>query len=77
MNILSIDRFRNSVQLCTRLVIAEIENLRTRHESLVKPKKQMCVQVFRPYLSFYPDPKHFIVNCEQNIVKDAEKLGEM
>ena len=28
-------------------------------------------QVSRPYLGFYPDPKHF-VNCEQN-VKFAEK----
>ena len=24
-------------------------------------------------MSFCPDPKHFIVNFEQNVVKDAEK----
>ena len=27
-------------------------------------------------LGFCPDPKYFIVNCEQNIVKYAEKMGE-
>ena len=32
-------------------------------------------QVSRPYLGFCPDPKHFIVNCEQNTVKFAEKNG--
>ena len=30
-------------------------------------------QVSQPYLGLCPDPKHFIVNCEQNIVKFAEK----
>ena len=30
-------------------------------------------QVSRPYLDFFPDPKHFIVNFEQNIVRYAEK----
>ena len=43
----------------------------------VRPKKNLCVfQVFRPYLGFCPDPKHFIVNCEQNVVKFAEKSIE-
>ena len=38
----------------------------------------MCVfQVSRPYLRFCPDPKHFIVNCEQNVVKFAGKWGKM
>ena len=38
----------------------------------------MCVfQVSRPYLGFYPDPKHFIVNCKQNVVKFAGKRGKM
>ena len=33
-------------------------------------KKIICVfQVSRPNLGFYPDRKHFIVNCEQNSVK--------
>ena len=32
--------------------------------------------VSRPYLSFCPDPKHFIVNFEQNVVKFAEKWGK-
>ena len=41
-------------------------------------KKNICVfQFSRPYLGFFPDPEHFIVNCEQNIVKYAEKLGKM
>ena len=34
-------------------------------------------QVSRPYLGFRPDPKHFIVNYEQNTVKYAENWGEM
>ena len=29
-------------------------------------------QVSRPYLGFSSGPKHFIVNCEQNIVKFAK-----
>ena len=40
----------------------------------------VCVclfQVSRPYLGFGPDPKHFIVNCEQNVVKFAGKWGKM
>ena len=40
-------------------------------------KKKICVfQVSRPYLGFCPDPKHFVVNCEQNVVKFAEKCIE-
>ena len=43
-----------------------------------RPKKIICVfQVSRPYLGFCPDPKHFIVNCEQNIVKYARKCAKM
>ena len=34
-------------------------------------------QVSPPHLGFYSDPKHFIVNCEQNVVKFAEKWGKM
>ena len=50
------------------------------HVLLIRQKKKiyiyiyMCVCVFqvsRPYLGFCPDPKHFIVNCEQNVVKFA------
>ena len=46
--------------------------------NLNKAKKiYICVfQVSRPYLGFCPDPKHFIVNCEQNVVKFAGKLGK-
>ena len=45
--------------------------------SLVRPNKNICVfQVSRPYLGFCPDPKHFIVNCEQNVVKFAGKCIE-
>ena len=43
----------------------------------LRPKKIYVFQVSRPYLGFCPDPKHFIVNCEQNVVKFAEKWGEM
>ena len=35
-------------------------------------KNNLCVfQVSRSYLGFCIDPKHFIVNCEQNFVKFA------
>ena len=41
-------------------------------------KKYICVfRVSRPYLGFCHDPKHFIVNCEQNVVKSANKWGKM
>ena len=30
-------------------------------------------QISRPSLGFCPDSKHFIVNCEQNVVKFPEK----
>ena len=44
----------------------------------IRPQKNICVfQVSRTYLGFCPDPKHFIVNCEQNVVKSAEKWGKM
>ena len=37
-----------------------------------------CVsQVSRPYQGFCPDPKHFIVNCGENVVKFAGKWGKM
>ena len=43
----------------------------------LKAKKKKCAfQVSRPYLGFCPDPKYFIVNCEQN-VKFAGKRGKM
>ena len=41
-------------------------------------QKNICVfQVSRPYLGFCPDPKHFIVNWEQNVIKFAGKWGKM
>ena len=40
-------------------------------------KKNVCVfQVSRPYIGFCPDPKPFIVKCEQHIVKYAGKCRE-
>ena len=34
----------------------------------MRPKKKICVfQVSRPYLGFWPDPKHFIVLKKKNI----------
>ena len=44
----------------------------------LRPKTYVCVfQVSRPYLGFCPDPKHFIVSFEENIVKYADKWGEI
>ena len=44
----------------------------------LRPKKIICVfLVSRPYLGFCSDPKHFIVNCKQNIVKFDEKWKKM
>ena len=43
----------------------------------MRPKKNICVfQVSRPYLGFCPNPKHFIVNCKQNVLKFAGKWGK-
>ena len=40
-------------------------------------KKYICVfHVSRSYLGFCPDPKHFISNCEQNVVKNGGKCTE-
>ena len=44
---------------------------------ILKPKQLYVFQVSRPYLGFCSDPKHFIVNFEENVVKCAEKWGEM
>ena len=41
-----------------------------------KCKYDFVFQVSRPYLEFCPDPKHFIVNCEQNVVRFAGKWGK-
>ena len=36
----------------------------------LRPNKNICVfQVCRPFLGFCLDPKHFIVNYEQNMLK--------
>ena len=44
-----------------------------RKHTIFRPKENIFVfQVSRPYLVFCPDPKHFIVNCEQNVAKFAE-----
>ena len=41
----------------------------------VRQKRNICVfLVSRPYLGFCFDSKHFIVNCEQNIVKFFSEL---
>ena len=43
-----------------------------------KVPKNICVfQVSRPYLGFCPDPKHFIVNFEEIVVKFAGKSGKI
>ena len=34
-------------------------------------------QVSRTYLGFCSDPKYFIVQYEQNVVRYVEKLGEI
>ena len=42
-----------------------------------KSMETLLLEISRPYLYivFCPDPKHFIVNFEQNSVKYAEKWG--
>ena len=53
------------------------QNLFERHPgtSKLRPKIYLCVfQISRPYLGFCPDPKHFIVNFEENTVKYAENF---
>ena len=46
--------------------------------TIFKAKKNICVfQVSRLYLGFCPDPIHFIVDCEQNVVKFAGKCRKM
>ena len=53
-------------------------NLKTRRSIWLRQEKKICVfQVSRPYLGFCLDPKHFTVNCEQNVVNSAEKWGKM
>ena len=45
---------------------------------LHKTKKEyVCVSGFPTYQGFCPDPKHFIMNCEQNVVKFAGKWGKI
>ena len=41
----------------------------TLSAGMIRPKKRRVFQVSQPYLCFCPDLKHFIVKCEQNIVK--------
>ena len=56
------------------LSVMQVRHLQTRLIISSLGQKHICVfQVSRPYLGFCPDPKHFIVNCGQNIVKFAEK----
>ena len=45
---------------------------------ILKSKENICVfQASRSYISFCPNPKYFILNCEQNIVKCAGKWEKM
>ena len=56
----------------------QLWSIRTFDDSDLRPKKIICVfQVSRSYLGFCPDSKHFIVNCEQNVVNFGEKWGKM
>ena len=42
----------------------------------IRLMRSICVfQVSRPYLGFYPDTKHFIMSCKQNIVEYAKNRG--
>ena len=45
--------------------------------NLGQKKKNICVSGFPTLPRFLPDPKHFIVNCEQNVVKFAGKWGKI
>ena len=42
---------------------------------IIKCRLSQNVSGFPTLPRFFSDPKHFIVNCEQNIVKYAEKWG--
>ena len=78
-----------TVYLSWPVLLVQVSTLRMLKQSKVcslqvkiihslRPKKNICVfQVSRPYLGFCPDSKHFIVNCEQNVVKFAGKWGKM
>ena len=37
----------------------------------------VCVSGFPTLPRFLPDPKHFIVDCEQNVFKFAKEWGKM
>ena len=59
---------------CERFENAASRQDKRHRKCTLRPKTIICVfQVSRPYLGFYPDLKHFIVNCEQNVVKFAGK----
>ena len=46
--------------------------------ALVKSNNIYAFQVFRPYLGFRPDPNHFTVQYEGNVVKYGENgWGDM
>ena len=46
-------------------------------EQLLGKKKEYIYMSVSGFLGFCPDPKHFIVNCQQIVVKFAEKWRKM
>ena len=59
------------------LLITGLSAFTTKLMIILRLKKKISVfQVSRPYLGFCPNPKHFIVNCEQNVVKFVGKCIE-
>ena len=56
----------------------QVNTILSQYRSPVDDKAQtICVfQVSRPCLGFCPNPKHFIENCEQSVVKSAGKWGK-
>ena len=44
--------------------------------SEVGSANRSATRTLQPYLGFCSDPKYFIVNCKQNVVKSAGKWGK-
>ena len=69
--------YRISFWKCPFTFTMQCEILSANPE-IIMAKQNICVfQVSPPYLGFCPDPKQFIVNLEENIVKYAEKWGKI
>ena len=67
-------RFQFSTSIDTSQYVLTLTGKFLKRQVYLRPKTVICMfQVSSPYLGFAPDPKHFIANCKQNIVKYAKK----